>query len=393
MILNLKTKLYPKFQGIFKKRILPFLLAFLFFLPVCYLTSLTGLGYTALLSAKENVVPGYSYVLRVALDEAAIGFEGFLSYDVDLLTLDRVVPVNPDLQKEFHVYSENGRISITHHEPVSKILNITFMVSPDAKIGSQIVVAFSSCKVLHADGSQEIPDVSFAFTVVDGRSSDTTLSGFTVSLYAGDEEFDADAKGVNAILQPSFSSKTRVYDAAAPYQYRYYRVKPVATDAKATIQGELQGQLVAGETTEIIVTVLAEDGTKGMYTLRLYREIQPDVSEDPSQDESFTSSVPEDSSEVSLPSSESSAFDENSQASDESEESDFVDGESDVSEFSGGYTPSIPPTPSVPAISMEQFKSQAENWTGIILCIAAVGGVAMVVLLIRILILFRKKQK
>lgn len=395
MILNLTRKPTLERPSLIKNRIISLFLALLMLLPLCYVTSLTGLSYSASMSAKETVCPGYSYILRVALDEAAIGFEGYLSYDTRVLTLDKVVPVNPDLQDEFHVYSETGRISITHDEPVRKMLSITFWVSEDAPIGSQTVVRFTSCKVLNADGEQTVSDVSFTFTVVDGRSADTTLKGLSVALYSGEEDFQNDAKGVNAILQPSFSSAKRSYDATVPYQYRYFRIKPTATHANASVQGVLEGQLNAGETKTITVTVTAEDGTEGTYTIDLYREEKPAVSDEPSLDVSDVTSGPDDPSEepsdVSEIPSEPSTDEESDPSQEESEESSGELSE-EISEPSTSFESSYSSV-SIPNTSFGRFEPRSDSWTGIILCIAAAGGLALVALLIRILVLFRKKQK
>ena len=368
----------------------------LMLVPVCYVSSLTGLGYSASLSAKDTVCPGYAYILRVSLDDEAIGFEGYMSYDSDVLILDKVVPVNPDLQDEFHVYSESGLISITHDEPVRKMLSITFWVDKDAEIGSQTVVRFTSCKAIDADGTHSISDVSFTFTVVDGRSSDTTLSGLSVALYASEEHFRDDSKGVNAVLQPGFSSGKRSYEATVPYQYSYFRVKTDATHKNAFVQGVLEGRLNVGETETVTITVVAEDGTEGTYTIELFRDEQPPVSDDPSQDPSQVPDTSQESSvdvsEPSLPPTESSQ-EESDPVSDESEEaSQDLSGESSLESAESSHSTSSGSV-SFPTTSLGRFEPSSENWTGIILCIAAVGGLALIVLLIRILVLFRKKQK
>ena len=391
MNLNLTRKTQNERTSLLKHRIIAICLAMLLLLPVCYVTSLTGLGYTASLSAKETVCPGYSYILRVALDDAAIGFEGYLSYDTSVLTLDKVVPVNPDLQNEFHVYSETGLISITHDEPVRKMLNITFWVKGDAEIGSQTVVRLTSCKGIDSKGKHSIPDVSFTFTVVDGRSSDTTLEGLYVALYASEEDYQNDTNGVNAILQPAFSSSKRVYESDVPNRYSYYRIKPDATHDNAEVRGVLEGSLTHGETKRIVLTVIAENGTEGTYTIDLISEEAPVVSDEPSQETSDTSSKESDESEESE--EESIDNSEPSEEPSEDAESDLSDTTSAESEETLTSAASSSSTGSYTTTSFGRFESKSDNLSGIILCIAAVGGLALIVLVVRIMVLFRKKQK
>ena len=381
--MNLIQKQLNKRSFHLKNRIFAVIMALLLLLPLCYATSFTGLGYSALLSAKENVCPGYSYILRVSLDESALGFEGYLSFDSALLSLNKVVPANQDLQNEFHVYSETGLISISHHEPVRKMLNITFTVDPKAKVGTETVVRFTSCKVITADGTKSIGDVSFTFAVVEDRSSDASLADLSVALYSSSEELKEDQKGVSAILQPGYSSLQKAYKADVPYEYGYFRINPVVSDEKATVLGALEGQLEPGVSKAINIKVVAEDGTESVYTVELLRAEEPDVPESPSQDPSQDVTSKDQPSE--------SVSDDEEISSDLSVEESDLDSEStfeSIDSVSSTGSPAFSSTTSI-----ESFEYRNENWMGIILCIAAVGGLALIILLIRICVLFRKKQK
>ena len=381
-----------KIFGILKGRALALLLAIVLLVPVICVTGLVGVCYTARISGESEVRPGYSFTLRLSMDSGAFGCQGILSYDSSVLKLTGVEPVNGKFQEEFHFYSETGLVIVTHDTPVTKMLKITFTVLDTAEIGSTTTVSFTSGEILNGSRKEAVNDVSYTVKIVDAKSDDATLKSLGVKVFAG----TSDETGFMPTLNPSFSSSTALYSATVPNEYSSYELNGVCNDSAAEILSVTKGELEEGMNT-LVITVRAENGSEKEYTLMLFRERppeisqvvsyesapEPDVSIEEPDESSEEESIPEESDEA------SSSISEESELSEDASSEESISEESAES-FTSSVDSSASSTPEL--IIPKPYQSDSGNWSGIILCIAAVGGICIVALVIRIFVLFRKKQ-
>jgi hypothetical protein len=380
-----------KIFGIVKGRVLAWLLALVLLVPIACVTGLVGVCYTAKLSGETEVRPGHYFTLRLSMDSGAFGCQGILSYDSSVLKLKGVEPVNRDLFKECYDNSDTGFVMVTHNVPVTKMLKITFTVLDTAEIGSTTTVSFTSGEILNGSRKEAVNDVSYTVKIVDAKSDDATLKSLGVKVFAG----DSDETGFMPTLNPSFSASTTLYSATVPNEYSSYELNGVCNDSAAEILSSTEGELEEGMNT-LVITVRAENGSEKEYTLMLFRERPPEISQvvsyestpepDVSIEEPDESSEEESDPESSLVSEEESELSEDtsSEESVSEESNESIESSAESSASSASSTPEL--------VITTPYQSDSGNWTGIILCIAVVGGVCIVALVIRIFVLFRKKQ-
>ena len=381
-----------------RKHIFAMLLSFSLLLPLLFSVGLTGSCYTVTLSSEKEVRPGQSFTVRLRLDESAYGYQGVVVYDSSVLTMTNVKPVNngEDILDEFHVYADTGLVVVTHKDPVKNMLNITFRVSDDAKIGSSTSIHVHSGEVLNGENREAANDVSFIVKFVNKKSSDAALSSLAMKV------LDAEGQELSVDLSPSFSGKTTFYKADnVPDSYVRYQFSARTADSSAKIDSALEGSLEEGWN-EVSISVRAEDGTLEKYTVMIFREYREEVSQVVSEE---TPSEQEPSSEEPV-SSEDAASEEESSEDQTSEESDPSEADPSVEPSEGPSEENSPDNSEESSVVSEESSSasssiapivpyhpETHDWTGIIFGIAAGGAIAIVALLIRILFIYRKKQK
>ena len=162
------------------KRTMAVLLSVLLLLPICGAVSFVGYCNSAGISAEREVRPGSSFVVRLAMDSATTGYEGYFDYDASVLTLTRVVPVNSDLYVDFQVTTETGYVRVTHSKPVRQMLQLTFFVDEDAAIESETTIRFYSGYAISGTAKEKVDDDTFRLKIVERKSSDATLKALNV---------------------------------------------------------------------------------------------------------------------------------------------------------------------------------------------------------------------
>lgn len=384
MILKYTNQPYHhKEKRIFAKT-LAVILSFFLLMPIISASMIIGYCNNSNLSAEREIRPGAPVTVRLFLDTAEIGYQGYFSYDPSVLSLTRIIPVNSDLYVDFRVSTESGFVHVTHNTPVRQMVQLTFLVSSDAAIGSKTSVRFYSGKVLGGGVPETLDDVSFEFTVVDRKSSDASLRSLSVSVYQSEADRDRDENAFFTALAPAFSAAVRTYSATVANEYVFFRVIASPNDSNAAVTSISDGELTEGAVNSVLVNVEAEDGTKNTYTIQIFRESPSDTSMNVSYPVSeVTSEEPfAESSEItSEEASEDTSFEENPTASESPYESTSEE-------------EAVPPNDtSASVFTSTPDPQEPRNWTGIILCIAAVGALSLLVLTLRVIILFRKKQK
>lgn len=366
-------------------RVFSILLTVFLLLPVFSNIISVALGNSVSLSAERDIQPGSSFTVRLSLETAEIGYEGHLSYDESVLILTRITPVNNDSYIDFQVSTESGYVSVTHSEPVRRMLQLTFSVSSDAEIGSETVVRFYSGNVLRDGGAEAVDDVAFEFRITDRKSSDATLRSLEVLVFKSESDRDQNKNAFSASLTPVFSSDNETYSTTVANEYSFFQIVATPKDSGAAVVSGSDGELTEGDVNTVALTVEAEDGSEKTYYIQIFRESVSHTS----VETSFP--ISDVTSEESAASSEETASEETADASDflSEEMSDSQSGESDAGssiDLSESF---------VSRFSESSFAGadDTKNWTGIILCIAAIGALTLFVLMLRIFILFHKKQK
>lgn len=385
MILN-RNNLNNRMNFFRRDRVLAILLSLVLLVPFARAAELVGVCYTASLTADTEVSPGDTFTVRLVLDSAAYGYQGVLDYDSSVLKLTSVKAVNGKYQKEFHFFADTGVVMLTHDRTVTKMVNLTFSVYDSVELGSSTTIRFTSGEVLNGSSTETVNDVSLTVKMVYEKSSDATLKSLGVTVFQGED----DEQGFYPTLNPAFDEDVDFYSATVPYEFDRFELRPVTNDSAATVLSETEGELSEG-TNQVKLTVRAEDGTEMEYTLVLFRERPPEIStvvseiessepEDSSEEEP---SEPEESSDISVEESDEGSLPAESDVSAETSEESLV--ASDVSGVSSEVSGND--------LIITPFKPEERNWTGLILSIAVIGAVCLVALLVRLLVLYRKKQK
>lgn len=408
----MNLKLRNRKTNTWLKKTVSVLLSVLLLLPICGAVSYVGSCNSAGISAEREVRPGSSFAVRLAMESATTGYEGYFTYDASVLTLTRVVPVNSDLYVDFQVTTETGYVRVTHSQNVRQMLQLTFLVNEDAAIDSETTIRFYSGYAISGTTKEKVDDDAFRLKIVERKSSDATLKALNVSVYRTIADRQEDKNGFFASLVPSFSASHLTYSLTVANEFAYFHIDAPTNDSTAKVTTDLDGELNEGEINTVDVKVRAEDGTEKQYTLQIFRERAPEVSVDVSYIDPIESSeeAPESSEELSYAesSADSSApiesSEEESEDSEESEESQFLSGESsfltESSSPEGEENDSLASTESAnsslaSSAGLESSENhdtgKTQNWNGLFFGIVVFCIAAIVVLMIRVLFLVYKK--
>ncbi len=139
-----------------------------------------------------------------------------------------------------------------------QLFSISFQVKSGVAAGTTI--AISTENLAASDGTSDFtPSAAYSVNALAPLSSNTNLSTLTVG---------------NATLTPVFSKTTTSYTAAVPFTVSALDIIAKTEDAKAkaTISGN---NLAAGKTSDVTITVTAENGVKKSYIIHTSRADDP----------------------------------------------------------------------------------------------------------------------
>lgn len=244
------------------KRILYTALALMLCLCLFAVPALAA-GTGASLTGPGTVRAGDTVTLTLSLEGSGISFaSGTLEYDntqLELLETERTIgngwTGNFD-GNAFLIWDDTLEHSI---EGKAGIFTLTFKVKADVATGAAIRVCVKDLSV--SDGSQDTPlaDAVYSVSVAAPLSKDNNLKSLTVS---------------NATISPSFSAGTTSYTAEVPFEVNKLQLSALASDGKAKVSVN-NPELKAGGTTNVTVTVTAENGSKKTYTIAVTRGEDP----------------------------------------------------------------------------------------------------------------------
>ncbi|MBE6917418.1 MAG: hypothetical protein E7470_05945 [Ruminococcaceae bacterium] len=215
------------------------------------------------LTGPGTVRAGDTITLTFNLNGSGIfGVSGVLSYDASQLELKSTsqkigngwaVEFNGN---NFAVYDNNLANPINKN---TALFTVIFKVKASVATGAAVKVSCN--EVTASDGSADINvgTVTYSATIAPPMSSDNTLKSLTVS---------------NATISPAFSAGTTSYTAEVPFEVSKLDVKAAANDSKAKVSID-SPNLTPNGTTNVTVTVTAENGSKKTYTIAVKRAQDP----------------------------------------------------------------------------------------------------------------------
>lgn len=247
--------------GFFMKKFLTLTLVFALLFAMVPVVSAAG---SVSFKGPDSVRAGDTITLTFSAGGDDIyGGQGTVSYDASQLTLNKYTPASLGGSWKVEI---TGDKFVFYDDSVSTplggtktIFKVSFTVK-ELEPGTEISVSASGLKLSDA----EFKDSSFGTktykaTVLPPLSDNCTLATMTVS---------------NADISPAFSPEVTSYSASVPFTTSKLEVEAAAAHPGATVAIK-NTSLTAGATTNVTVTVTAENGAKKTYFIRVKRAQDP----------------------------------------------------------------------------------------------------------------------
>ena len=241
-------------------------LALALILCLCLLSvTVFASGENAALTGPGSVRAGDTITVTLNVTGKDIfGVSGTVSYDSNQLTLintQNVIGAAWSVEfngNHFVAYDNNLATPIQN---TAALFTLTFRVE-DVQPGAEIIVSCKDLMISNGDADTKVGTVSYRTVVETPVSTDNSLKSLTVS---------------NAKISPAFNPDVTTYTASVPYSTERLKVSVVPAD-KATVKVN-SPKLTPGGTTKVTITVTAEDGQSKVYTIKTYREQDPNYVE------------------------------------------------------------------------------------------------------------------
>lgn len=217
---------------------------------------------SASMSGPSTVRAGDTITVSFSAGGGILGGSGAVSYDSSLLTLNGyTATVGGSWRVDFSgnsfvFYDDNMSTPISSGTTIFKA---SFTVNKSVATGTAISV--SATGVTLSDGSADtyVGTCAYSATIAPPLSGNNKLSSLTVS---------------NATISPAFSADTTKYTASVPFSTSSLQVSATAADSKAKVSVG-NTSLTAGGTTNVRITVTAENGTIKEYVIQVTRAQDP----------------------------------------------------------------------------------------------------------------------
>lgn len=217
---------------------------------------------SASLSGPSVVRAGDTITLSFTAGGGIYGGSGVISYDSSQLTLQSYSQsIGGSWAVEFNgnnfVFYDNSMAS-----PIissATIFQAVFTVNSSLAAGTGISVTASG--VTLSDGKQDtqIGSRTYSATIAPPLSGNCNLASLTVS---------------NATISPAFSPSVTKYSVSVPYSVSSLAITATAEDANAKVSVN-NPTLTAASTTNVTITVTAENGATKTYTISAKRAQDP----------------------------------------------------------------------------------------------------------------------
>lgn len=218
---------------------------------------------SASLTGPGTVRAGDTITLIFNLNGSGIfGASGTLTYDAGALELTGTSQkIGDGWAVEF-----NGNNFVAYDNNLAKPINgntalftVTFKVKSGVTTGTAVNVSYTDVTASDGNADANIGTVTYSTTIAAPMSTDNTLKSLTVN---------------NATISPAFSAGTTSYTAEVPFEVSKLDVKAEANDGKAKVSIN-SPSLTPNGTTNVTVTVTAENGSKKTYTISVKRAQDP----------------------------------------------------------------------------------------------------------------------
>ena len=217
---------------------------------------------SASLTGPGTVRAGDTITLSFNLNGSGIyGASGTLSYDSSQVTMTGTSQkIGSPWAVEF-----NGNNFVAYDNNLSSPINgnktlftVTFKVKSVAA-GTNIKISYTGVTASDGNADANVGTVTYSTTIAAPLSTDNNLASLTVS---------------NATISPAFSAGTTNYSASVPFEVSKLNVSATAADGKAKVSVN-SPNLTPNGTTDVTITVTAENGAKKTYTISVKRAQDP----------------------------------------------------------------------------------------------------------------------
>lgn len=244
------------------KKIVSILTAVILCVVLMLPLTVSAASASASLTGPGTVRAGDTITLSFNLNGSGIyGASGTLSYDSSQVTLSSTSQkIGSPWAVEF-----NGNNFVAYDNNLSSPINssktlftITFKVNSVAA-GTNIKISYTGVTASDGSADANIGTVTYSTTIAAPLSTDNNLASLTVN---------------NATISPAFSAGTTNYSASVPYEVSTLNVSATAADGKAKVSVN-SPNLTPNGTTNVTITVTAENGAKKTYTISVKRAQDP----------------------------------------------------------------------------------------------------------------------
>lgn len=242
------------------KKICVFILIFIFCLAMISFHALAAT--TAIFSGPGTIRSGDTVTLTFHLNGSGIlGVSGTLTYDASQVTLISTKqsigsPWIVEFNGDHFVAYDNNLINPIHGN--TALFTATFQVKSVAP-GTKIRISCTGVKASDGTADQNVSTSAYSKTVAEPLGTDNTLASLTVE---------------NATISPAFSADITNYTASVPFEVSKLEIHGTAADNKASVSVN-SPNLTPNGTTNVTITVTAENGVKKTYTIAVTREKDP----------------------------------------------------------------------------------------------------------------------
>lgn len=216
---------------------------------------------SAYMSGPDVVRAGDTITVSFSAGGGIFGGSGFISYDSSVLTLQSCsVAIGGSWAIEF---SDNSFLFYDNNmdSPISNavIFTATFLV--DSAVPEGTVVSVSVSNLTLSDGQKDMPmgTVTYSAAIAAPLSDNCRLSALTVD---------------NAAITPAFSPDVLEYSVSVPFEVSALNLSAAAEHSGAKVYIENPALAVAA-TTDVRVTVTAENGAARTYIIHVSRPQDP----------------------------------------------------------------------------------------------------------------------
>ena len=244
------------------KKIVSLLTAVILCVALMLPLTVSAASASASLTGPGTVHAGDTITLSFNLNGSGIyGASGTLSYDSSQVTLSGTSQkIGSPWAVEF-----NGNNFVAYDNNLSSPINgnktlftVTFKVKSVA-VGTNIKISYTGVTASDGNADANVGTVTYSTTIAAPLSTDNNLASLTVS---------------NATISPAFSAGTTNYSASVPFEVSKLNVSATAADGKAKVSVN-SPNLTPNGTTNVTITVTAENGAKKTYTISVKRAQDP----------------------------------------------------------------------------------------------------------------------